>query len=232
MGVESQGMVLAAGEQASPGADQALAELCANYWYPLYAYVRRLGRSAEEAQDLAQEFFTRLLEKNFLQSADPSRGKFRTFLLTSFRNFLANEYDRSNAQKRGGGKSIVSMDQQTAEWKTRFEPSHVQSPERIFDRRWALTLLEQALSRLRSEYTGSGRGPIFDHLKGFLTGDQQQGTYREMASRLGLSEAALTTAIHRLRQRYREVLREEIGKTVAKEEEIDAEIRDLFTALG
>jgi len=225
-------VVVAAGAKESPHAREALTALCATYWYPLYAYARRLGHEAHQAQDLTQEFFTRFLEKDYLKALDPERGKFRTFLLVSFRHFLANEHDRANAQKRGGGPNTLSLDLDAAEWRTRLEPSHALTPEKLFERRWALTLLEQTLARLRAEFTTSGRGPLFDHLKGSLTGEKTGVRSQELADRLGMTTGAINVAVHRLRQRYRELLREEIARTVSNPEDIDGEIRDLFAALG
>jgi RNA polymerase sigma-70 factor (ECF subfamily) len=225
-------VVLAAGDRESPQARAALEELCAAYWHPLYAYVRRLGYGADQAQDLTQEFFTRFLGKNYLRDVDRERGKFRTFLLVSFRHFLANEYDRATAQKRGGGRSILSLDFRASEQRERLEPRHTLTAEKLYERRWALALLEYALARLRAEHTQAGRGPLFDALKVYLTGEQVGASHKELAAQLGMTTGAVTIAVHRLRQRYREVLREEIGRTVNDPMEIDGEIRDLFAALG
>ncbi|HEV3235497.1 MAG TPA: sigma-70 family RNA polymerase sigma factor [Gemmataceae bacterium] len=225
-------MVVAAGDKESPQAKDALTALCSTYWYPLYAYARRLGNEAHQAQDLTQAFFTKFLEKDYLKAVNREHGKFRTFLLVSFRNFLANEHDRANAQKRGGGQSVLSLDLEAAEWRTRLEPSHSLTAERLFERRWALTLLEQTLARLRAEFTTSGRGPLFDHLKGCLTGEKPGVRTQELADRLGMTAGAINVAVHRLRQRYRDLLREEIGRTVSDPNDIDGEIRDLFSALG
>jgi RNA polymerase sigma-70 factor (ECF subfamily) len=225
-------VVLAAGDRESPQARAALAELCAAYWHPLYAYVRRLGYGVDQAQDLTQEFFTRFLEKNYLREVDRERGKFRTFLLVSFRHFLANEYDRATAQKRGGGRSVLSLDFRKSERREGLEPCHALTAERLYERRWALALLEQALARLRMEYEQSRRGNLFGALKVFLTGERAGVSHEQLAARLGMTTAAVTVAIHRLRQRYREVLREEIAKTVNAPSEIDTEIRDLFAALS
>jgi RNA polymerase sigma-70 factor (ECF subfamily) len=224
-------VVLAAGERDSPQAREAMARLCSAYWYPLYAFVRRQGHSADQAQDLTQEFFTRLLEKDYLRAVDRGRGRFRTFLLACFRHFLANEYDRASAKKRGGGRSFLSIDVRATEHRNSLEPCHALTAEKLFERRWALTLLEQTLGRLRAEFIQTGRGPLFDQLKGCLTGDQPPGGYQELAHRLGMTAGAVTVAVHRLRQRYREILREEIAQTVVDQSEIDGEIRDLFAAL-
>jgi RNA polymerase sigma factor (sigma-70 family) len=225
-------LVLAAGQRSSPQSSAALATLCENYWYPLYAYVRRRGHQADEAQDFTQAFFARLLEKNDLAAADPGRGRFRSFLLTSLKHFLANEWDRARAEKRGGGRTALSIDFGTAEERYRAEPSHDLTPEKIFERRWALMLLENVLARLHDESAQAGKADSFDRLKGFLTGEQSAVTYGQLAAELNLSEGALKVAVHRLRRRYRELLRAEIEETVADPDEIDQEIRDLFSALG
>jgi DNA-directed RNA polymerase specialized sigma24 family protein len=225
-------LVSAAGQRGSPQSSAALATLCENYWYPLYAYVRRWGYQADEAQDFTQAFLARLLEKNDLAAADPGRGRFRSFLLTSLKHFLANEWDRARAEKRGGGRSVLSIDFGTAEERYRAEPSHDVTPEKIFERRWALVLLENVLARLHDESAQTGKADSFDRLKGFLTGEQTAVTYGQLAAELNTSEGALKVAVHRLRRRYHELLRAEIEETVADPQEIDQEIRDLFSALG
>jgi len=225
-------LVLAAGERNSPQSADALAALCEAYWYPLYAFVRRRGHDADGARDLTQAFFTRLLEKNDLAAAQPERGKFRSYLLTSLKHFLANEWDRERAQKRGGGRSGLSIDFGTAEERYSREPSHDLTAEKIFERRWALVLLEKVLARLNGESAKAGKQGSFDRLKVFLTGEKSPVTYDQLASEMGMSEGALKVAVHRLRRRYRELLREEIGQTLAGPEEIDQEIRDLFTAIS
>jgi RNA polymerase sigma factor (sigma-70 family) len=225
-------IVLAAGKRSSPQSSAALATLCENYWYPLYAYVRRRGYEANEAEDFTQAFFARLLEKNDLAAADPERGRFRSFLLASLKHFLANEWDRARAEKRGGGRAVLSIDFGTAEERYRAEPTHDLTPEKIFERRWALVLLENVLARLHDESAQAGKADRFDRLKGFLTGEQSAVTYGQLASELNTSEGALKIAVHRLRRRYRELLRAEIEETVADPQEIDPEIRDLFSAFG
>jgi RNA polymerase sigma-70 factor (ECF subfamily) len=225
-------LVLAAADRDEAKARAALAELCAAYWPPLYSFVRRLGYDAEQAQDLTQEFFARLLEKDYLKAADQERGKFRTFLLASFRHFLANEYDRATAQKRGGGRPVLSLDFRTTEYRNSLEPCHKLTAERLYERRWAMALLEQALARLRAEHNRTGRAPLFDALKVYLTGEKAAGTHQQLGEQFGMTAGAITVTIHRLRQRYRELLREEIGRTVNDPSEIDGEIRDLFAALG
>jgi DNA-directed RNA polymerase specialized sigma24 family protein len=224
-------MVLAARDRAEPGADDALASLCDLYWYPLYVYVRRRGYSADATPDLTQEFFARLLEKGFLADVDRGKGKFRSFLLVACNHFLANERDRERAQKRGGGRPILSLDAADAEGRYLTEPAGGLSPEKLFERRWALALLQQVMGRLRSDFEAKGKGRVFDHLRGFLVGEKGGG-YRGAADTLGMSEAAVKVQVHRLRQKYRELLHEEIGRTVGSREEIDEEIRSLFAALG
>jgi RNA polymerase sigma-70 factor (ECF subfamily) len=224
-------LVLAAKEGASPGARKALAELCQTYWYPLYAFVRRQGHGHEPAQDLTQEFIARLLEKDGFASVDPGRGRFRSFLLAACKHFLANEYDRATARKRGGGRAALPLDFADAEGRYGHEPAHALTPERLFDRRWALALLDAVLARLRREYESAGRGEIFDQLKGHLTGDGGRPS-AEIAAALGMREGAVKVAAHRLRVRYRDLLRDEIGQTLADPAEVDDEIRALFAALA
>jgi RNA polymerase sigma factor (sigma-70 family) len=223
-------MVVSAGRPHSPEARRALATLCEHYWFPLYAFVRRAGHSAEDAQDLTQEFFVRLLDKNFLAAADGQKGRFRTFLLTALKRFLANEYDRVRAQKRGGGQRFVSLEGMEPEARYRREPADTLTPERIFEQQWALTLLEQVLAQLQADMTADGKAALFDALKGHLTGGRAAG-YAATAASLGTTEGAVKVAAHRLRRRYRELLREEIAQTVASPDEIEEEIRYLFTCL-
>jgi DNA-directed RNA polymerase specialized sigma24 family protein len=224
-------LVLAARDRAEPGADDALASLCGLYWYPLYAYVRRRGHGADEAHDLTQEFFARLLEKDFLAGVDRGKGKFRSFLLAACNHFLANERDRARAKKRGGGRAILSLDAADAEGRYSAEPADAVTPEKLFERRWALALLQQVMARLRDEFEAKGKGRLFDGLRGFLVGEKGAG-YRRAAGELGLSEGAVKVAVHRLRQRYRELLHEEIGRTVGAPEEVEEELRALFAALA
>jgi RNA polymerase sigma-70 factor (ECF subfamily) len=224
-------VVAAAGRGASPEAHEALATLCRTYWYPLYAYARRRLASAEDARDLTQEFFARLLEKEYLQAADPRRGKFRSFLLTAFQRFLAKDRDRAAAQKRGGGRPVLPLDFREGERLYRQEPADPATPEILYERRWALRLLEQTLGRLREELTRAGKQNLFEALKGTLTGDEAVGPYADIAGRLGLSEQAVKVAVHRLRRRYAELLRAEIAQTVASAEDVADELRDLFNAV-
>jgi RNA polymerase sigma-70 factor (ECF subfamily) len=224
--------VMAAQDGASPEAREALAQLCATYWYPLYAYVRRRGHGADAAHDLTQAFFTRVIEKGSLRAADQARGRFRSFLLTSLQHFLCNEHDRSRAAKRGGGRAIRSLDPRDAEDRYRQEPGHDLTPERLFERRWALTLLDQVLDRLQHEWDAEGKGTLFQSLKPTLTGNNAEESYRHIAQIHGLSEGAIKVTVHRLRRRYRVLLREEIGRTLDDAAAIDEEIRNLFAVLG
>ena len=205
--------------------------LCQTYWYPLYAFVRRQGYDAEEAKDLTQEFFLRFLRGNYLKKVKPSLGRFRSYLLAAIKHFLANEWDRASAKKRGGGQVPLSLDFQDAEGRYRSEPSHQLTPEKIFQKRWALTLLESVLKRLREEYAQSGKERLFDYLKQYLIAENGRVSYREVAQRLDMSEAAVKVAVHRLRKRYRRLLRLEIAQTVADPSEIEDEIKELFAAL-
>jgi RNA polymerase sigma-70 factor (ECF subfamily) len=224
-------IVAAASRKESPEAQEALAVLCQAYWYPLYAYARRRSASAQDAQDQTQEFFARLLEKDYLQSADPRRGKFRSFLLTAFQRFLAKEHARATAQKRGGERRLLSLEFHDGERRYSHEPADSTTPEKFYERRWALTLLEQALARLRQEFTFAGKEQLFEALKGTLTGDGISEPYERIGRDLGLSEPAVKTASHRLRRRYQELLRAEVAQTVASPEEVDDELRDLFAAV-
>jgi RNA polymerase sigma-70 factor (ECF subfamily) len=225
-------MVLAAAGRTSRDGQAALAKLCETYWYPLYAFVRRQGSDPHAAQDLTQAFFARLLEKDYLESVDPGRGKFRSFLLACLKHFLSNERDRERALKRGGGKQALSFDAATAENRYALEPADRLTPERLFERRWATTLLEQTLTLLKEEHESKGRGPLFERLKVYLTGACGEAGYAAVGEELGMTEAAVKKAVQRLRSRYKELLREQIAQTVSKAEEVDEEIRDLFKALG
>ncbi|MDB6033533.1 MAG: hypothetical protein JWM16_3871 [Verrucomicrobiales bacterium] len=217
---------------SSPEARVALESLCQSYWYPLYAFVRREGYTSHDAQDLTQAFFEQFLEKNFLRDVHRERGKFRSFLLASLKHFLANEWDRKQAQKRGGQAKVFSLDAQTAEERYRLEPSDAMSADKIYERRWALTLLDHSLAKLQREYEAAGKGDEFEQMKIFLSGDRSQFPYAELAPKLGLSEGALKVAVHRLRKRYREILRAEIAGTVSSASEVDGEIRYLFGVVG
>ena len=223
--------VIAAGQRESPQSDQALASLCGTYWYPLYAFVRRQGYGPEEAQDLTQEFFAQLLEKNYLGDADQGRGKFRSFLLTSLKHFLSNQRDRARAKKRGGGRAMLSLDFQSAERQYRQEPAHMATPERLFERRWALTLLDRVLTRLEEEYNASGNAAVFHHLKESLIREKGATPYRQVAEEFEMTEGAVKVAVHRLRKRYRRLLEHEISQTVSTAAELEDEMQQLFTAV-
>ena len=210
----------------------ALENLCSRYWYPLYAFVRRRGHGPHDAEDLTQSFFAHLLSHEALRSVDPAKGLFRTFLLSSLVNFLNDQHDRHQALKRGGGKQIVSWDALTAEELYQHEPAEGLTPEKMFERRWALTLIEQVLSRLRQEYEASGKIELFRQLEGCLTGGVGLGFYEETARLLGMNEGAVRVALHRLRRRLGELLRSEIAHTVTRPEQVDDEIRYLFAAIG
>jgi len=221
--------VLHAGHDEPAQAQAALAQLCQGYWYPLYSFVRRRGYSPHDAQDLTQAFFAHLLEKHGLGRVDPEQGRFRTFMLASLKNFLANYWDKSHARKRGGGQTIVSLDEDSAESRYRLEPSHDLTPERHFERQWAITLLDQVLSALRDEYHAEGKGDLFEELKAVLAG--QAESYADMAARLRRSEGAIKVAVHRLRHRYRDLMRARIAQTVG-EGEVEDELNHLLTALS
>jgi RNA polymerase sigma factor (sigma-70 family) len=225
-------LVLAAADRVTPQADEALASLCASYWFPLYAFIRRRGHDPNLAADLTQGFFARLLEKEFLRSVDPSQGRFRAFLLAACKNFLANEHDRENALKRGGGRNLVSIDLRDAEGRYLAEPSHDLTPERLFERRWALTILEKSLDQLERESRQSGKASLYERLKSILTGAEDSLSYAEVGQALGMTEAAVKKAAQRLRQRYREILRERIAGTIDDPGQVEDEIRTLFAVLS
>jgi RNA polymerase sigma-70 factor (ECF subfamily) len=224
--------VLAAGQTGSPHSQEALAHLCETYWYPLYAFVRRRGLSPEDAQDSTQEFFSRLLARNWLRDADRGKGRFRTFLLTALTRFLANEWDRVHAQKRGGGTVPLPLDAELAETRYRSDTKSEMSPDRFYDRQWAMTLLDRALNRLEAEHQRLGKESDFAALSPALTLDRGDIPYARLAEQLGLSEPAARMAVHRLRKRFRQLFREEIAQTVAEPDEVEAEIRHLVAALA
>jgi RNA polymerase sigma-70 factor (ECF subfamily) len=222
-------VVLRAGGDESATARAALAELCETYWYPLYSFVRRRGYGPDDAEDLTQSFFASLLENAVLKRADRDRGRFRTYLLAALKNFLANEWDKQRAAKRGGRHVITSLDQASAESRFRLEPSYEAAPERHFERQWALAMLDQSLLSLRDEYAAQGKTTLFEDLRGVITGGA--APYAEIALRHKMSEAAVKVAAHRLRRRYREILRLRIAQTV-EEDEVDDEVRQLLAALA
>jgi len=225
-------VVLAARDPASPKSRDALAALCEAYWYPLYAFVRRQGHDAPDAQDLTQEFFARLLEKHYLADVARDKGRFRSFLLASLKHFLANEWDKARAQKRGGGHSFIRLDDASAESRYKLEPRDEASADKLFERRWALTLLERVLTRLREEHAAADKAKQFDALKSFIGGERGAEGYTSVGAALGMSEANVKVTVHRLRKRYRDLLRDEIAQTVGSEAEIEGEIRHLFSALS
>jgi RNA polymerase sigma-70 factor (ECF subfamily) len=224
-------VVLAARQSASPDAERALERLCRTYWYPLYAFVRRQGRNAEDAQDLTQGFFARLLEKEYLRLADPARGRFRTFLLASLNAFLAEAHRHVHRLKRGGGQTFISWDALTVEQRYLAESRDESTAEALYEARWALTLLETVLGRLGTELASAGKDRLFAELKGHLWGEPNAASYTELAPRLGLSEGALKVAVHRLRRRFRQLLREEVARNVADPAEVDEELRHLVAVL-
>lgn len=222
-------LVFAAGDPHRREARSALVSLCERYWYPLYAYLRRRGYPPDQAQDLTQEFFMRVLEGRYLNRADPEKGRFRSFLLSSLKFFVADEQDRQRARKRGGGQ-IVAFEFSSGEDRYQREPAHDETPERIFERRWALSVLDRVVDKLRSEFVHHGRPEHFERLKVFLLG-QSDAPYAGLAQELHTSEGALKVAIHRLRKRYRELFRQEIADTVADPAEVESELRYLATVL-
>jgi RNA polymerase sigma factor (sigma-70 family) len=226
-------LIRIAGDEASPLAHDALARLCHAYWYPIYAYVRRLGYRPEEAEDLTQGFFTRVLEKHYLRDFDRSRGRFRSFLLTALKHFIANERDAARAQKRGGRSVTLSLDDvlANAEQRYRLEPHTNVTPDRLFERQWALEVLARAQEQLREEVARQGRAEQFARVKGMLLGEDLDTGYRALAAELGTTEGALKVAVHRWRQRFREILREEIAHTVSDTGDVGSELRELMAAI-
>jgi RNA polymerase sigma-70 factor (ECF subfamily) len=226
-------MVFAAKSDDAPRSAEALEKLCRTYWPPLYAYIRREGHGAEDAQDLTQEFFARLLKKDYLAHLRDQRGKFRSFLLTFLKHFLSDERAKAAAHKRGGGRKFISLDDTSAaEADYQTEAVTMASPDQLFERRWAQTVLERALHRLRGEYTASGKTALFERLKDVQHGQHGDISYAELGKQFELSEGGIKSAVHRLRRRHRELLREEIAHTVSKPEEIDEEIRHLLAVLS
>lgn len=219
-----------AGQKRTPQADAALEELCRTYWYPLYAFVRRRGCSKEDAEDLVQGFFGRFLEGNDLAGLDRERGKFRAFLLAALKHFLANEWDKSQRLKRGGGATVLSLDWQEADTRYQIEPVDNLTPDKLFDRAWAVTLLEQVILRLHDECSAAGKVEQFECLRPFLTLDNGAASCAEAAVTLQMTETAVRVAVHRLRRRYRELLRDEIAQTLAEPQQLDEELRALFAA--
>lgn len=227
-------VVLRAGSDESVEGSAALEKLCADYWYPLYVYVRRLGHSAHEAQDLTQGFFAYLLQADLLAKADPDAGHFRSFLLGSLRHYMANEWRRQHAQKRGSGAAPISIDAQSAEERYQFEPADPQSPVSLYEQAWAVAVLNQALAQLEQEHKGAGKGAFFDVLHPLLQGGRTETPYVQLAAKLGTTEGALKVTIHRMRQRYRELLRATVAHTMGNPtpQEVDAELRFLLQVLS
>ena len=225
-------VVLAASHQASQPAAEALDTLCRTYWYPLYAYARRRGCTPEDAQDVVQEFFARFLARDYVARADPDKGKFRSFLLAGLKHLLCNEWAKARCLKRGGGQPPLSLDAQAAEDRFRLEPADQRTPEHLYERSWAMTLLERAASRLRDEYAAAGKIELFEQLTEFRLDAAEPRSYAEVAGRLSLSEGAVKSAIHRLRQRHLELVREEISHTLADPSELQDEVRYLLGVLG
>ena len=224
--------MLAARDAASPEADAALAELCRTYWYPLYAFVRRKGHSPHDAQDLTQAFFARLLEKNYVAQADRERGRFRTYLLAALTHFLTDEWDKARRLKRGGDREIISFDAASAEERYRLEPIDQLDAAKLYERRWVTTLFDKVLARLEQEFRDSGKGELFDQLKGSLLAEERGLSYAQVGARLSLTESAVKQAVHRMRRRYRELFREEIAQTVAGPGEVEYELKHLFAVLS
>ena len=225
-------VVLAAGGHRSPQADRALEELCRAYWFPLYAYIRRRGHTKEDAEDLTQAFFTKLLAKNFLAGLESEKGKFRAFLLASLKHFLANEWDKSQRQKRGGGETPLSLDWQTADTQFQVAATNAPGPDQAFDREWAVTLLAKVIGRLQKECEAEGKAKLFEQLKIFLTAGKGELSHAEAAHKLGMEETAVRVAVHRLRKRYRVLLRAEIAQTLSDPAMVDEEMRALFGAFS
>jgi len=225
-------VVVRAAKEDSASAHEALCELCQTYWYPLYAYARRQGHSPHDAEDLTQGFFARLLEKKYVGDADRARGKFRSFLLTALKHFVANEWDRQHAEKRGGFSAVINIDSAGAESRIEWELRDPSQPDVVFERQWATTLLERVMGELEREYTESGRAKLFETLRGCLAKDDDARPYAEIAASLDATEAAVKMAVQRLRARYRDLLRAEIARTVSSPDEIEAELRYLIATFG
>lgn len=225
-------VVLLAGQEGSSEAASALEHLCRTYWYPLYAYARRQGHSPADGEDLTQQFFAGFLEKKYFGLADPERGRFRSFLLASFKHFLANEYNRSRTAKRGGLYGFVSWDEAEAEARYSKDLAHETSPEKLFEQTWVLTLLDNVMRNLQREYVRAGKEKLFDALQVFLSGEKSETTYKQIGESLQMGESAIKMAISRLRQRYGEMLRREIAHTVTGTTSVEQELRHLLGALS
>jgi len=224
-------VVREAGQPGLPQADAARASLCQTYWYPIYCYVRRMGQGHEDAQDLTQAFFARLLEKNYVQAAAAEKGKFRSYLLMMLKRFLADQSDRAQRQKRGGGMAFIALDTEDTEFRYRQEPADELSPDKLFDRAWARSLLRRALERLEQEWRAAGKTASFQELKPHITCESDRSC-AAVAQKLGMTVNHLKITVHRLRQRYGELLRQEIARTAATAEAVEEELRDLHAALN
>ena len=224
-------MLAAGGDDVGTDTRRALEELIQAYWFPLYAYVRRQGEPSTQAEDLVQGFLTRLLDKKDLARVDRAKGRFRSFLLASLKHFMANEYDKARTLKRGGGAQVISLDALDAEARYAVEPTDGMTPDRLFDRRWALAVLDQVLARLSLEYTEAGKAAMFDTIKDCLTPQRGRLSYAQLAEGLGMTEGALKVAVHRMRRRYRDVLRDEIAQTVGSPAQVEEEIAYLLNCL-
>lgn len=226
-------VVIAATDQGStPAAAAALEQLCRTYWYPIYAYVRRQGRSPEDAQDLTQDFFARLLARGFLRGAAPERGKFRSFLLTSLRHFLVDQHRHADAVKRGGGYRLISLDAGQGEERFRLEPQHELTAEKLYEREWAMALLDRARLRLIEEYSAAGKADLYERLRSFPLTEKSDCSFQEAAAELGMTVSALKSVVHRLRARYRQLVREEVAHTVADQAELNEEARHLIAVIS
>jgi len=228
----SWSLVRAAAGAPTTSSKEALAELCQKYWLPVYSFIRRNGYDREKSQDLTQGFFALLIEKQYLLDTDRKRGKFRSFLLTAVKHFLVNEWDRENALKRGGGKVMISMDIATAEKRNKSTAMEAETPESLFERRWVYSLLEIVMTKLQAEFADAGKADEFKRLSPFLIEDSKTGRYKSLAEEMKTSEGALRMSVHRIRRRYLQILRTEIADTVAKPEDIDEELRYLYTILS
>lgn len=220
-------VVLLAGQSGSPLCREALQSLCTSYWSPIYAFLQRQGSAPADAKDLTQEFFATFLEKDYLSSVNPAKGKFRSFLLASLKHFLANTWDRTHAEKRGGKYLFVSLDEQTGEGQYNFEPASKITPEELFDRQWALTVFEQTLKRLRALWEGDGKTARFKELHVYLSSEPTAGAYASVGARLNMSNEAVAAEVHRMRKQFGELLRKEIGRTVSSPIEVEEEMRFL-----
>lgn len=225
-------VVLAARQPDTPGAQQALERLCQTYWYPLYVFIRHQGYSPDDAQDLTQAYFERVLARNYFDQADPDKGRFRAFLLARLKHFLSDQRDRDRAAKRGGGATVLSLDAQAAEQRYRLEPVDAMAPDRLYERRWAFTVLGEARERLKQEFVAAGKSELYEQVNALEMGEETGHTYAEVGQRLGMSVDAIKSAVVRLRRRYGELLRQEIAQTVATASEIDQEIRHLMAAIA